>query len=111
LPFTTNTAERKRDVTDDEVISAINIKEVAMEISSEEEQLRDRFFKILLEVTLPLQPDPECSTWSIGMPRTTLPLQPRPSHELTLKALIDASQMLTEHLRLKLDELRQHQNE
>jgi hypothetical protein len=82
-----------------------------MSISSEEQQLRDRFFKVLLEATLPLQPGPEGSTWSIGMPRTTLPLQAGPSHEVTLEALIAASQMLTEHLRLKLDELRQHQDE
>jgi hypothetical protein len=82
-----------------------------MSISPEEQQLRDRFFKVLLEATLPLQPEPESSTWSIGMPRTTLPLQPGPSHEEALEALIDASQRLTEHLRLKLDELRQHQDE
>jgi hypothetical protein len=81
-----------------------------MSISPEEEQLRDRFFKVLLEATMPLQPGPECSTWSIGMPRGTFPLPPGPSHELTLEALIEASQMLTEHLRLKLDELRQHQD-
>jgi hypothetical protein len=82
-----------------------------MRIVPEEQQLRDRFFKVLLEATLPLQPGPECSNWSIGMPEATLPLQPGPSHELTLEALIDASQMLTEHLRLKLEELRQHQDE
>jgi len=40
-----------------------------------------------------------------------LPLQPGPSHEVALEALIDASQMLTEHLRLELGELRQHQDE
>jgi hypothetical protein len=82
-----------------------------MGISSEEQQLRDRFFKVLQEATLPLQPAPECSTWSIGMTRTTLPLHPGPSHEMALEALIDASQMLTEHLRLKLDEPRQQQDE
>jgi hypothetical protein len=82
-----------------------------MTISPEEQQLRDRFFKVLLEATVPLQPGPECSNWSIGMPRATLPLQPGPSHEVTLEALIDASQMLTEHLRLQLDDLRQHQDE
>jgi hypothetical protein len=80
-------------------------------LSHEGQQLRDRFFKVLLEATLPLQPGPDCSNWSIGMPETTLPLQPGPSHEMTLEALIDASQMLTEHLRLKLDELRQQQDE
>jgi len=78
-------------------------------VSPEEQQLRDRFFKVLLEATLPLQPGPDCSNWSIGMPETTMPLQPGPSHEATLEALIDASQMLTEHLRLKLDELRQQE--
>jgi hypothetical protein len=82
-----------------------------MSVSPEEPQLRDHFFKVLLEATLPLQPGPECSTWSIGMPRSTLPLTPGPNHEEALEALIDASQMLTEHLRLKLDELRQHQDE
>ncbi len=82
-----------------------------MSLSPEEQQLRDGYFKVLLEAALPLEPGPECSTWSIGMPKTTLPLHPRPSQEVTLEALIDASQMLTEHLRLKLDELRQHQDE
>ena len=82
-----------------------------MSISLEEQQLRDRFFKVLLDATLPLQPGPECSNWSIGMPRATLPFKPGPNHEATLEALIDASQMLTEQLRLKLDELRQHQDE
>ena len=82
-----------------------------MDSSGEEQQLRDRFFKVLLEATLPLQPEPECSNWSIGMLRTTLPLQPGPSHEVTLEALIDASQMLTKHLRRELAELRQHQDE
>jgi len=82
-----------------------------MSISPEEQQLRDRFFKGLLDATLPLQPEPECSNWSIGMPRTTLPLKPGPSHEASLEALIDASQMLTKYLRMKLDELRRHQDE
>ena len=82
-----------------------------MALTAEEQQLRARFFKVLLEATLPLQPGPDCSNWSIGMPETTLSLPPNPSHEMTLEALIDASQMLTEHLRLKLDELRQHQDE
>ena len=82
-----------------------------MRSSPEKPQLRDHFFKVLLEATLPLQPDPECSTWSIGMPRTTLPLPPGPSHEVVLEALIDASQMLTKHLRRELAELRQHQDE
>jgi hypothetical protein len=82
-----------------------------MDPSPEEQQLRDRFFNVLLEASLPLQPEPECSNWSVGMQRTTLPLPPGPSHEVTLEALIDASQMLTKHLRRKLDKLRQHQDE
>jgi len=82
-----------------------------MSVAPEEQQLRYRFFKVLLDATLPLQPGPDCSNWSIGMPETTLPLQPGPSHEVTLEALIDASQMLTEHLRLRLHELRQQEAE
>ena len=82
-----------------------------MALPPEERQLRAHFFKVLLEATLPLQPGPDCSNWSIGMPETTLSLQPGPSHEITFEALIDASQMLTNHLRLKLDELRRHQDE
>ena len=39
-----------------------------MALTAEEQQLRARFFKVLLEATLPLQPRPECSNWSIGMP-------------------------------------------
>jgi hypothetical protein len=62
-----------------------------MALSPEEEQLRDRFFKVLLEASLPLQPgaDPE----------------------VTLEALIDASGMLKEHLQRELDELRREQVE
>jgi hypothetical protein len=82
-----------------------------MGISPEEQQLCDLFFKVLVEAALPLEPGPECSSWSIGMPRVTLAIPGGPSHEATLEALIDASQMLTEHLRRKLDELRQHQDE
>ncbi len=82
-----------------------------MAFSVEEQQLRARFFKVLLEATFPLHPGPDCSNWSIGMPRTTLPLQPGPDHEETLEALIDASQMLTEHLQRELDKLRQEQAE
>jgi hypothetical protein len=82
-----------------------------MSVSPEEQQLRERFFKVLVEATLPLQPGPDCSNWSIGMPETTFPLQPGPSHEATLEALIEASRMLTEHLRLKLDELRRQEAE
>ena len=82
-----------------------------MAISAEEQQLRDRFFKVLLEATLPLHPRPDCSNWSIGMPKTTLSLPPRPSHETTMEALIDAAQMLKEHLQGELGKLRQQQGE
>jgi hypothetical protein len=62
-----------------------------MALSREEQKLRDRFFKLLMDATLPLQPgdDPE----------------------VTLEALIEASQMLQEHLQRELDELRQEQVE
>lgn len=62
-----------------------------MALSSEGQLLRDRFFKVLLEASLPLQPgvDPE----------------------VTLEALIDAAGMLREHLQRELDELRQEQVE
>jgi hypothetical protein len=76
-----------------------------------EEQLRARFFEVLLEATLPLQPGPDCRNWSIGMPAPTLSLTPGPSHEMTLEALIDAAQMLKEHLQGELEKLRQEQGE
>ena len=62
-----------------------------MSLSPSEPELRDRFFKVLLEATFPLQagPDPE----------------------VALEALIEAAQMLTEHLQRELDELRQEQAE
>jgi hypothetical protein len=62
-----------------------------MAISPIEKEMRDRFFKTLLEATFTLQrgPDPETS----------------------LEALIEASQMLTEHLQRELTELRQEQAE
>jgi hypothetical protein len=62
-----------------------------MSLSAEVQQLRDRFFRVLLEASFSLQPgaDPE----------------------VTLEALIDASRMLTEHLQRELDELRQEQTE
>jgi hypothetical protein len=82
-----------------------------MALDAEEEQLRAGFFKVLLEATLPLLPGPDCSNWSIGMPETTLPLPPGPSHEMTLEALIDASQMLKEYLQRELDTIRQQQAE
>jgi hypothetical protein len=82
-----------------------------MAIPPEGRQLRDRFFKVLLEATLPLPPGPECSNWSIGMPQTNLSFPPGPSHELILEALIDAAQMLKEHLQGELEKLRQEQDE
>jgi hypothetical protein len=82
-----------------------------MALSAEERQLRARFFKVLLEATLPLQPAPDCCNWSIGMPETTLQLPPNPSHEMTLEALIDAAQMLKEHLQGELEKRRQEQGE
>jgi hypothetical protein len=81
-----------------------------MELNAEMEQLRARFFKVLLEATLPLQPGPDCSNWSIGMPESTMSLHPGPSHEMTLEALIDASQMLAEHLQRELNKIRQQQS-
>jgi hypothetical protein len=52
-------------------------------------ELRDQFYQVLLEATFPLQkhPDPE----------------------VALEALIDAAQLLSDHLRRELDELRQEQ--
>ena len=82
-----------------------------MAISAEEQQLRARFFKVLLEAILPLQPGPDCSNWSIGMPKTTLSLPTGPSHGMTLEALIDAAQMLKEHLQGELEKLRLEQGE
>jgi hypothetical protein len=67
--------------------------------TTEEQQLRARFFKVLLEATLPLLPGSDCNTWSIGMPEPILLLPPGPSHEMTLEALIDAAQMLKEQCR------------
>jgi hypothetical protein len=62
-----------------------------MSLSAEEKQLRDRFFAVLREASLPLQPGPD--------------------PEVTLEALIDAAGMLQEHLQRELDELRQEQAE
>jgi hypothetical protein len=78
-------------------------------LDAEKEQLRARFFKVLLEASLPLQPGPDCSNWSIGMPETTFLLPQGPSHEITLQALIDAAQMLKVHLQGELEKLRQEQ--
>jgi hypothetical protein len=54
-------------------------------------QLRDRYFQVLVEAVLPLQPgaDPE----------------------VTLEALIDAAEMLHQHLQQELVEVRQEQAE
>jgi hypothetical protein len=64
-------------------------------------------FKVLLEAILPLQPGPDCINWSIGMPHLNFLLPPGPGHEMTLEALIDAAQMLKEHLQGELEKLRQ----
>ena len=82
-----------------------------MALTSEEQQLRARFLKVLLEASLPLQPGPDCSNWSIGMPEPTLLLPAGPSHEMTLEAVIDAAQMLKEHLQGELEKLRHEQGE
>jgi len=60
-----------------------------MPLSPEEQRLRDQFFKQLLDAVVPLQPgaDPE----------------------VTLEALIDAADMLQEHLERELAELRLEQ--
>ena len=62
-----------------------------MAISRGEQELRERFFRFLCESVLPLKagPDPE----------------------VALEALIEASQMLTEHLQQELEERRQEQVE
>jgi CRISPR/Cas system-associated protein Csm6 len=62
-----------------------------MALSPEEQRLRDQFFKTLLE--------------------TALRLQPGADPEVTLEALLDASQMLQEHLARELDALRREQAE
>jgi hypothetical protein len=80
-----------------------------MPLTTEEQQLRAHFFKVLLNATLPLQPGPGCSNWSIGMPEPILLLPAGPSHEITLEALIDAAQMLKEHLQEELATLRLEQ--
>jgi hypothetical protein len=53
-----------------------------------EEQLRDQFFKAMLEATFQLQ-------------------KKGPDQEVTLQALIQAAQMLKERFEQELDELRQ----
>jgi hypothetical protein len=63
----------------------------AMDLSQAQHDLRKRFFGALVEAVLPLKtgPDPE----------------------LTLEALIQAADMLKEHLEKELDELRLEQAE
>jgi hypothetical protein len=60
-----------------------------MALSPEEQQLRDRFFQLLLETAQSLQPGADA--------------------EVTLEALLDATQLLAEHLERELTELRQEQ--
>jgi len=62
-----------------------------MGLSSEQDQVRERFLMALVEATLPLKggPDPE----------------------LTLELLIQAAALLQEHLESELEELRQEQAE
>ncbi|MFL5242174.1 MAG: hypothetical protein ACJ8FY_08700 [Gemmataceae bacterium] len=62
-----------------------------MAMSPEEQELRDRFFKILLQ--------------------TCYPLQDGPDPETALEALIEAAQKLKEHLERELAELRLEQVE
>jgi hypothetical protein len=54
-------------------------------------ELTERYFKVLVE--------------------TVLPLQPGADPEVTLEALIDAAQGLVEHLQQELAEIRQEQAE
>ena len=58
-----------------------------MASSPNEAKLRDQFFKAMLEATFPLQKGPD--------------------QEVTLQALIQAAQMLTERFEQELEELRQ----
>jgi hypothetical protein len=62
-----------------------------MQPSSQRSELRDRFFQALVGAVVPLKtgPDPE----------------------VTLEALIDAAEMLREHLEQELDEIRLEQVE
>ena len=61
-----------------------------MALSSAEREQRDRFFKMMLEMAISLQNGPDL--------------------EVTLEALIEASQMLTEHLESELEALRREQD-
>jgi hypothetical protein len=62
-----------------------------MALSPIEQEMRDRFFRTLLEATFTLQDNPD--------------------RETALEALIDAAGMLQEHLERELTELRQEQAE
>jgi hypothetical protein len=64
-------------------------RRLPMVLSPEGQGLRDRFLRILLETTRSLQPGEDL--------------------EVTLEALVEASQMLTEHLQRELTEVRQEQ--
>jgi len=58
-----------------------------MELSQAAKELRDRFFKTMLDATFPLQTGSD--------------------QEMTLQALIRAAEMLKERFEQELDELRQ----
>jgi hypothetical protein len=58
-----------------------------MALSQIEHDLRERFFRVMLEATFPLQAGPD--------------------REITLHALIEATEMLRERFEQELEELRQ----
>ncbi len=62
-----------------------------MDLSREQQELRRQFFQVLVE--------------------TVLPLKTGPDPEVTLEALVDAAEMLRDHLEKELDELRLEQVE
>jgi hypothetical protein len=62
-----------------------------MSLSAQQQQLRDRFFQ--------------------DMQAAAIAMQPGPDPEVTLEALIEASQMLTAHLQQELTHLREEQAE
>jgi hypothetical protein len=57
----------------------------------EPRELKDRFFRVLVDAVLPLQPGPD--------------------PEVTLEALIGAAEMLVDHLQRELAEIRQEEAE
>jgi hypothetical protein len=69
----------------------LNKGEKPMAAAPGRQELRDNFFRALVD--------------------TVLPLQPGQDPEVTLEALIDAAQMLVEHLQQELAELRTEQAE